>query len=317
VRAGAAIAVALLVGFGVWVAVRGGGSSSPTASPATRSSVVPVSEKGLQTIAALGVPIYWVGTKAGFTYELTKTEDNRVYVRYLPRGVPVGSRDPYLTIGTYPVEDAFAVTSRLAAKSGSVKVAAGPNAVAFYSRQRPTNVYVAYRGAASQIEVYDPSAAEARQLVASRELEPVSAASVTSAASATTPAGLRSLAASLGHPIYWAGAQPRVTYELTRTSGGKVYVRYLPAGERVGSRKPYLTIGTYPVKSAYEVTKKQSAAPGSVRIAARGGAVAFYGKSTPTNAYLAYPGTDVQVEVYDPSPARAHLVASRRIAPVG
>ncbi len=84
-----------------------------------------ISLKGLETLAALGIPIYWAGEQPGVTYELTKTDDNRVFIRYLPAGVPIGSNQPYLTIGTYPVSDAFIVTSRLAAKSGSVSVEIG------------------------------------------------------------------------------------------------------------------------------------------------------------------------------------------------
>ena len=76
-----------------------------------------VSLKGLKTLAALGIPIYWAGKRAGVTYELTKTADNRVFIRYLPAGVPIGSSKPYLTIGTYPLSNAFIVTRRLAASS--------------------------------------------------------------------------------------------------------------------------------------------------------------------------------------------------------
>lgn len=319
IRAGAVIAIALLVGFVIWLAVRGGSSSSPTALPPRTPGAVPISVQGLRTIAALGVPIYWVGRKPGFTYELTKTADDRVFIRYLPAGVPVGSRDPYLTVATYPLENAFTATSRLAAKSGSVKVAAGPDAVAFYSGRRPTNIYVAYRGSSSQIEVYDPSATEALGLVASGQLSRVSASvPATAGISATTPGKLSLLAASLSDPIYWAGARPGVTYELTRTSGGRIYLRYLPAGVPVGTKQAYLTIGTYPVKDAFAATQRQSRTAGAVRVEIGGGAVAFYNTSRPTNVYVAYPGADVQVEVYDPAPGRARaLVASGSIAPVG
>src|SRR5262245_37462302 len=40
--------------------------------------------------------------------------------------------------------------------------------------------------------------------------------------------GLSTLANALGHPIYWAGKQPGMQYELTQTPDGRVYVRYLP-----------------------------------------------------------------------------------------
>src|SRR5215212_7361318 len=44
---------------------------------------------------------------------------------------------------------------------------------------------------------------------------------------------LVALSSKLGHPVYWAGPESATTYELTQTSGGSVYVRYLPAGTRL------------------------------------------------------------------------------------
>ena len=72
-----------------------------------------------------------------------------------------------------------------------------------------------------------------------------------SAVRAVTPAELKSLATSLAQPIYWVGPEPRVTYELTQTTGGLIYVRYLPAGVEVGDRRTFLTVGTYPVNNAF------------------------------------------------------------------
>lgn len=319
IRAGAVIAIALLAGLVVWLVVRG--KSSHT-SP--RAGAVPVSVSGLKTLAAaVPTPIYWAGRKRGFTYELTKTSDNRVFIRYLPRGVPIGTNRPYLTIGTYPVPNAFAITSGLAKRRGAVKIHVGGGGVALYNKKSPSNVYVAYPGSSYQVEVYDPSALRARRLVSSGRITPVlprrqSARPPRAAAKAVSPAGLKGLAASLHHPVYWAGREAGVTYEVERTTGGSVYVRYLPHGVRVGVDKPYLTVGTYRVKNAFSVTKALSRKGGAVLIKVGGGAVAFYNRARPTNVYVAYPGSDVQVEVYDPSPARAAgLVASKRVTPVG
>ncbi|MFL6020734.1 MAG: hypothetical protein ACJ74A_06290, partial [Gaiellaceae bacterium] len=63
---------------------------------------------------------------------------------------------------------------------------------------------------------------------------------------------LNELAASIGHPVYWAGSQPRFTYEVSRTKDGRVYIRYLPAGATVGAANAnYLTVGTYPQPHAF------------------------------------------------------------------
>jgi hypothetical protein len=173
IRVGAVIAVAVLIVFGAWLVLRGGSSSSTSPVP-KGATAVPISVDGLKTIATVvGIPIYWAGEKPGFTYELTKTTDNRVFIRYLPAGVRVGSDTPYLTIGTYPVTNAFTVTSRLAGESGSTTIDVGPDGVAFSSQKTPTSVYVAYRGSNSQIEVYDPTPGRARELVTSGQVAAV------------------------------------------------------------------------------------------------------------------------------------------------
>ena len=65
------------------------------------------------------------------------------------------------------MRSAFAVGRGLARRSGSVSVPVGGGGVAFYSRSRPTSVYVAFPHVDYEIEVYDPSAGRARRLVRS------------------------------------------------------------------------------------------------------------------------------------------------------
>ena len=45
---------------------------------------------------------------------------------------------------------------------------------------------------------------------------------------AASLASLRALARASGHPIYWAGPQAKVKYELTQVTDGRIYIRYLP-----------------------------------------------------------------------------------------
>jgi hypothetical protein len=255
----------------------------------------------------------------GFTYELTKASDDRVYIRYLPAGVAIGSSKPFLTIGTYRVRNAFAATDRSSRQADSVRIPLDRGGVAFYSTNSPTNVYFAYPGSDYQVEVYDPSPERARELVTSGRIRPVSAGgAAASGASKASPAELRTLAASVGHPVYWIGKQPGVTYEVRTTSSESVYLRYLPAGVHVGANKPYLTIGTYPIPNAFSATRRLSRRPGAVPIDIGSGSIAFYSEAQPTNVYVAYRGVDLQIEVYDPSPERAQdIVASNLLVPVG
>jgi hypothetical protein len=133
---------------------------------------------------------------------------------------------------------------------------------------------------------------------------------------AATAAKLRVLARS--RPIYWAGPKRTVTYELTQTSNGRVYIRYLPHGIRVGSRENVRFVGTYAVPGAYKALRKAAKAAGDVTFKAPRGGLAIYSKTGPTNVYLAFPGSNYQIEVYDPNPSRARqLVRSGAIRPIG
>jgi hypothetical protein len=322
VRFGAVLAVAALIGFVVWLLLRGSGSTvaqspNPSGAGAVRAPVAL-----LTSLAASSArPIYWAGQRADDRYELTRTTGGRVYIRYLPPGAPVGSGQPYLTIGTYPVQDAFRVTSELANQSGSINVqTAGSPAVAFYDAAKPLSVFLAYPGSAVQVEVFSPVAHEAALLVSSGAIAPVPAAGGSSGtpAVAVSPAGLRRLAVQARHAVFWAGARPGVTYELTRGVDGRIFVRYLPPRVAVGSRRPYLTVGTYPLARAYAATAAQGRRRGAVALHIGHGGIAFYRSSRPTNVFLAFPGGNVQVEVYDPAPAAARaLVRADAIAPVG
>jgi hypothetical protein len=70
--------------------------------------------------------------------------------------------------------------------------------------------------------------------------------------SAISEAELREFAASSPNPVYWAGPRAAQTYELFKTQDGRVYVRYLPAGVKIGDPRPqFLTVGTYPRAIAF------------------------------------------------------------------
>ena len=108
------------------------------------------------------------------TYELTRTPDGRVYIRYLTGGAKVGSPLPdFLTIGTYVVPNAEAAVRAASAQRGGVSIPV-QDGYAFYNRARPTSVYFATAGSGVQVETYDPSAAVARRLVQTGAIRPVS-----------------------------------------------------------------------------------------------------------------------------------------------
>ena len=134
-----------------------------------------VSVRDLRILSAsLGHPVYWAGPRAGAVYELTEAANGSTYVRYLTRGVKVGTSQPdFLTIGTYPVADAVGEIRRATHQRGAVTLTLTGGAIGFYNRTRPTSVYFARPGSSVQVETYDPSAAAARALVLRGAVQPI------------------------------------------------------------------------------------------------------------------------------------------------
>jgi hypothetical protein len=316
-RVGVVVAVAVAVGVAVWFVGRRDirGQSGQQAS----SDTAALGARGLEALASsLGRTVYWVGPRRRIAYEFTDTADRRVYVRYLPSGVAAGTPNPYLTVASYPLAGAYAVTRAAATQRGIVRLPVGGHGVAFYARARPTNAYIAFPGTDVQVEVYNPIGG-LRDIVS--EVRPVSgraaaqATVIRSRPVRASASALRALASTRGKPIYWLGAEPGRTMELSRSPDGRVYLRYLPVAVPPGAQAPYLTVATYPLANAIAVTRAAVAKPGTVLIPLAGGAVAFYAKSRPTNVYLAFPGLDEQVELFDPSATVAHALVAK-VAPV-
>ena len=170
VRLAALVALALAAAFIVWLVTRPGSSrSDPSVEPAVPSSgagaqVVAIAK--LRALATPGHPVYWAGPRAGMRYELTEAAAGRLYVRYLPVHVQAGDpRARFLTIGTYPVQNAYAQVQAASRRPGAVVFHLAGGTIAVYNRTRPTNVYLATPGSPVQVEVYDPDARAARKLV--------------------------------------------------------------------------------------------------------------------------------------------------------
>jgi hypothetical protein len=171
-RIGAVVAVGLAAFLVGWLVMNRGGDDTAR-TPATGASAA--SESDLRSFAdSASHPVYWAGAKEGHTYELWRTSDGRVYVRYLPEGTEVGDpRSGFLTIGTYPRPAAFAELKRAAKADGAVSLKVGDDGLAVFNEAKPTSVYLGYPDARYQVEVYHPSPDEARRLALSGQVVPV------------------------------------------------------------------------------------------------------------------------------------------------
>ena len=130
---------------------------------------------------------------------------------------------------------------------------------------------------------------------------------------------LREKATEQETPIYWAGEQNGAEIEFSQPQAGRTYVRYLTGGAEAGDpNAEFLTIGTYEFKDAAKALKDQAKKPDGVLASAPGGGVVYFNTTHPQSVYLAYPGEETQIEVYDPNPKRSlGLVSSGLIVPVG
>jgi hypothetical protein len=121
---------------------------------------------------------------------------------------------------------------------------------------------------------------------------------------------LRAYADSSATPVYWAGPIPGRRLELTETDDGNVFVRYLTADAVVADARPaFTTVGSYPFADAAAEVRRRSDAPGMQSAQAPRGGLATWSRERPSSVYLGFAGTDVLVEVYDPSPKRARELA--------
>src|SRR5580765_2444797 len=105
-RIAALVGILIVAGVVIWLAVGKDDSSSSSVD----TSAVEITPAGLTTLAAaLKQPIYWVGPMNDVRYELNRPPNGRILLGYLPSSLDIGDTTPHLTVGTYPVQDAYAV----------------------------------------------------------------------------------------------------------------------------------------------------------------------------------------------------------------
>lgn len=127
-----------------------------------------------------------------------------------------------------------------------------------------------------------------------------------------TVGGLKLQALKYNTHFYWAGPQRGIRYSFQRNTNNWIYIRYLPKGVSVKDFKtPVLTVTTYQGAGVYASLKKRPHLPGP------GGSVVWIDPKHRTSVYLAWKNKNVEVEVFDPSPRLAKLIAlSGKVKPI-
>lgn len=116
--------------------------------------------------------LFWLGRLEGRALEVTDGGAQGLFVRYVPVRPGNEPRSPSTTVATYPVKRAYPIAVRSGRARDAVTERLGSGAVAVWRRSRPTNVYVAFRGAEVLVEVFDPQPARALDLARSGRLAP-------------------------------------------------------------------------------------------------------------------------------------------------
>lgn len=140
-----------------------------------------------------------------------------------------------------------------------------------------------------------------------------SSSATTGEPEAVTATQLSEFAAEKGRPIYWLGERPNESYELTDTSAGRVYIRYLTDGAEAGDKRAdFLTVATYPEGDGIAELRKAAREEKGAKLGKTDdGAVLLIDPTSPNNAHLAFRDANLQIEVYSPVPGEALRLAAR------
>ena len=171
-----AVLVALpVIAFAIWaIGGCGGGGDDTTDGGSTVSAEIVDAEALKERSEDEEMPIYWAGEQAGTELELSVPEEGRTYVRYLTDGAQAGDPQPnFLTVGTYAFAEPIPALEELAEKPGGVERHVPGGGVAYFSRNGPNSVYLAYPGQEVQIEVFDPDPKRAKELATSGAIVPI------------------------------------------------------------------------------------------------------------------------------------------------
>ena len=177
----AAVVVFAAAAIGVWQL----NSDDQGSNAASTSSTVPSTPPGVPArivtteqlrafAAALGRPVYWAGSRPGARIEYTQASDGSTYVRYLTGSAAVGDKRPnFVVVATYPQPDAYARVRRAARANHYTVEQLSGGSIAVTEPRTPKNIHIVSRGRPYQVEVFAPTAAQARSIALSGAVVPV------------------------------------------------------------------------------------------------------------------------------------------------
>lgn len=170
-----AVVLLVLAGLGIWALAPGpsGERTRTLGEPFDGARLVSLAAAG-EIARSSGHPVFWAGRLPGLEVAMNRDSRMNVHVRYLPRGVdPEADHSTFFTIGSYPFEDAFEATARLAGEPGRVEIEL-PEGVGFLDRLSVPRVVLALEEHPDlQIEVVHPRPDKALEAVRRGAIVPI------------------------------------------------------------------------------------------------------------------------------------------------
>jgi hypothetical protein len=174
VRIAVLVVLAVVIGVVLWLVL---GHKSSHNKPKNRTIGIGPIAFSAKNLAAesrfINTKFYWAGKskQQGVRYEFTRTTNDRLYVRYLPRGAKIGNKSgQFLVVSTYPFVGGYQALK----KQAKHKAMPGPGgSIMIFSRKDHKAVLMAFPGINAQIEVYDPNPTVALNTAQSGKIKPV------------------------------------------------------------------------------------------------------------------------------------------------
>lgn len=159
----AAVAViSAFITFGISQQIKPTVDSRTTLAARTSGGVCLTESQLKKLVKDEKITAYWAGPVSQATYSINTTNAGQVFVRYVLKGQNCDSENnDFRVIATYTLANAFESTKAAGSQSNGVSLANQDGSVVYFSKDTPTNVYIAYPALDYQIEIYDPNPKEA------------------------------------------------------------------------------------------------------------------------------------------------------------
>ena len=146
-------------------------TNAVTVNPATSGQLALTEAELRSAVKTLGGSVYWAGSESGALYTFNHLASGQNFVRYLPNGKGLADvAQNYRVVATYQVANAFETMQTAGKLATGVSITNPDGSLVYYAKGTPLHVYLAYKGVAIQIEIFDPTLGVALKLATTPRL---------------------------------------------------------------------------------------------------------------------------------------------------